>query len=644
MEEKIKTMKELISKLNKYSYQYYTLGNSEISDKTYDKMFDDLLELEKETNTILSNSPTQKVGNVLIEGFKKVKHEFLMKSLRKTKDVNELRSFARRADSILMHKIDGLTIDLIYNNGELINASTRGNGEVGEDITHNAKVFSNIPLKISYKEKIHVIGEAYIDYSTFEEINSKILNENDKYKNPRNLVSGTVKQLDSSICKSRKVKFIGYILEGSNLKKKDEQIEFIKHLGFESINYVKVNSNLEDQIEYMKKLANEKQIPIDGLVVCYNDIVFGKSLGQTEHHPLHSLAFKFDDDIEITKLLNVTYQVGRTGQITPVAHFEPVELEGTTVKKASIHNLSILESLKLGIGDEIAVFKANQIIPQIADNLTKSNTLKVIDKCPICGADIKIEISDASKVLVCSNKNCDARLERKIDHFCSKNAMNIYGLSKKLIAKLIDNGLLNNFMDLYKLKDHKKEILILDKVGEVSIQKILNKIEESKHCKLSAFLFGLGIPNVGNKMAKTIAKCFNNDFEKFIDASYYQLIGIPDLGDVAANSILNYFDKDSETRKEALELFELLTIEKEEIAIGNVFEGMKIYCTGSFLNYKKDELKKLIESNGGTFGYGKTIDFLVVGSKKGSSKVKDALNNGIKVITEEEFVSMLKKE
>ena len=639
-------IKELVEKLNMYSEAYYNTDIEIVNNDTYDKLYDELVKLETKTGIVLSNSPTINVGAEIIDEFNKVVHEHQLKSLAKTKDINEFKNFAFKFDSILMWKIDGLTVDLIYENGKLINGSTRGNGIIGEDITHNVKVFSNIPLKINYKKRIHIIGEAYIDFDTFEKIN-KNMPIDKKYKNPRNLVSGTVKQLNSSICKSRQVKFIGYILEDSEICTKEEQIEFIKKMGFQTTEYIKIDKNnkdIENYIETLKKLADKNKIPIDGLVNMYNDIDLGVQLGTTEHHPLHYLAFKFNDEVEITKLLNVTYQVGRTGQITPVAHFEPVELEGTTVKKASVHNLSILESLKLGIGDEIAVFKANQIIPQIADNLTKSNTLKVIDKCPICGADVKIEISDASKVLVCSNKNCDARLERKIDHFCSKNAMNIYGLSKKLIAKLIDNGLLNNFMDLYKLKDHKKEILTLDKVGEVSIQKILNKIEESKHCKLSSFLFGLGIPNVGNKMAKTIAKCFDNDFEKFINASYYQLIGIPDLGDVAANSILNYFEKDSETRKEALDLFKLLTIEKEEIATGNVFEGMKIYCTGSFLNYKKDELKKLIESNGGTFAYGKTIDFLVVGSKKGSSKVKEALDNGIKVITEEEFTLMLKRE
>ena len=546
-----------------------------------------------------------------------------------------------------MWKIDGLTVDLIYENGELINGSTRGNGIVGEDITHNVKTFSNIPLKINYKKKIHIIGEAYIDFDTFEKINKKMPLDR-KYKNPRNLVSGTVKQLDSSICKSRQVKFIGYILEDSDLHTKEEQIEFIKKMGFQSTEYIKLNKNNNDIEEYIEKLKNsakEKQIPIDGLVNMYNDINIGISLGSTEHHPLHSLAFKFNDEVEITKLIKVDYQVGRTGRITPVAYFEPVELEGTTVRKASIHNLSILKSLKLGIGDEISVYKANQIIPQIKDNLTQSNTLNIITKCPVCGADIKIVTSDACQVLMCSNNNCETRLERKIDHFCSKNAMNIVGFSKKLIAKLIDIGLINNFLDIYALKNHKEEILKLDKVGEVSLNKVLSQIEKSKNCELSSFLFGLGIPNVGNKMAKILSEKYDNDFNKLINTTYDELIEIKDIGEVCANSIIDYFEIDSSTRKEAEELYKMLTIQennKLNKTINGKLSGLKIYCTGTFENYKKNELEKIVNDNGGEFtNYCKTLDLLVVGNKKGSSKVSKAKNDGIKVMTETEFISLI---
>ena len=546
-----------------------------------------------------------------------------------------------------MWKIDGLTVDLIYENGELINGSTRGNGIVGEDITHNVKTFSNIPLKINYKKKIHIIGEAYIDFDTFEKINKKMPLDR-KYKNPRNLVSGTVKQLDSSICKSRQVKFIGYILEDSDLHTKEEQIEFIKKMGFQSTEYIKLNKNNNDIEEYIEKLKNsakEKQIPIDGLVNMYNDINIGISLGSTEHHPLHSLAFKFNDEVEITKLIKVDYQVGRTGRITPVAYFEPVELEGTTVRKASIHNLSILKSLKLGIGDEISVYKANQIIPQIKDNLTQSNTLNIITKCPVCGADIKIVTSDACQVLMCSNNNCETRLERKIDHFCSKNAMNVVGFSKKLIAKLIDIGLINNFLDIYTLKNHKEEILKLDKVGEVSLNKLLFQIEKSKNCELSSFLFGLGIPNVGNKMAKILSEKYDNDFNKLINTTYDELIEIKDVGEVCANSIIDYFEIDSSTRKEAEELYKMLTIQennKLNKTINGKLSGLKIYCTGTFENYKKNELEKIVNDNGGEFtNYCKTLDLLVVGNKKGSSKVSKAKNDGIKVMTETEFISLI---
>ena len=617
--EDLEKMKILVEKINKFAKEYYSSDVETIDNDTYDKLYDELVELEKSTGIVLTNSPTINVGGEVIEGFEKVVHEHPLKSLAKTKDIEEFRKFAYRYDSILMWKIDGLTVDLIYENGELINGSTRGNGIVGEDITHNVKTFSNIPLKINYKKKIHIIGEAYIDFDTFEKINKKMPSDR-KYKNPRNLVSGTVKQLDSSICKSRQVKFIGYILEDSDLHTKEEQIEFIKKMGFQSTEYIKLDKN-------------------------NNDINIGTSLGSTEHHPLHSLAFKFNDEVEITKLIKVDYQVGRTGRITPVAYFEPVELEGTTVRKASIHNLSILKSLKLGIGDEISVYKANQIIPQIKDNLTQSNTLNIITKCPVCGADIKIVTSDACQVLMCSNNNCETRLERKIDHFCSKNAMNIVGFSKKLIAKLIDIGLINNFLDIYVLKNHKEEILKLDKVGEVSLNKVLSQIEKSKNCELSSFLFGLGIPNVGNKMAKILSEKYDNDFNKLINTTYDELIEIKDVGEVCANSIIDYFEVDSSTRKEAEELYKMLTIQennKLNKTINGKLSGLKIYCTGTFENYKKNELEKIVNDNGGEFtNYCKTLDLLVVGNKKGSSKVSKAKNDGIKVMTETEFISLI---
>ena len=645
--EDLEKMKILVEKINKFAKEYYSSDVETIDNDTYDKLYDELVELEKSTGIVLTNSPTINVGGEVIEGFEKVIHEHPLKSLAKTKDIEEFRKFAYRYDSILMWKIDGLTVDLIYENGELINGSTRGNGIVGEDITHNVKTFSNIPLKINYKKKIHIIGEAYIDFDTFEKINKKMPLDR-KYKNPRNLVSGTVKQLDSSICKSRQVKFIGYILEDSDLHTKEEQIEFIKKMGFQSIEYIKLDKNNNDIEEYIEKLKNsakEKQIPIDGLVNMYNDINIGTLLGSTEHHPLHSLAFKFNDEVEITKLIKVDYQVGRTGRITPVACFEPVELEGTTVRKASIHNLSILKSLKLGIGDEISVYKANQIIPQIKDNLTQSNTLNIITKCPVCGADIKIVTSDACQVLMCSNNNCETRLERKIDHFCSKNAMNIVGFSKKLIAKLIDIGLINNFLDIYTLKNHKEEILKLDKIGEVSLNKVLSQIEKSKNCELSSFLFGLGIPNVGNKMAKILSEKYDNDFNKLINTTYDELIEIKDVGEVCANSIIDYFEVDSSTRKEAEELYKMLTIQennKLNKTINGKLSGLKIYCTGTFENYKKNELEKIVNDNGGEFtNYCKTLDLLVVGNKKGSSKVSKAKNDGIKVMTETEFISLI---
>ena len=433
-------IQELINQLNKWSYDYYTKnGENCPSDETYDKLYDELLQLEEETGIIYSNSPTQNVGNVVLNKLQKVTHDFPLLSLNKTKSIDELVKWTNNKNCVLMHKLDGLTIDITYENGKLIKAETRGNGVEGELITENVKQFTNVPLTISDTRKLHVVGEAIITYDVFEEINSK-LPQDKQYKNPRNLVSGSVRQLDSAICKSRQVKFVAYNLFGSDLIFKYQHLDYMGHLGFDVVEWVTTYDvdtndlyNIIDLIEDLKMSAKLKQLPIDGLVITYNDIEYGESLGKTSHHPLHSLAYKFYNDVEITKLINVEWNVGRTSAITPIAVFEDVELYGTTVNRATLHNVSIFKQLQLGIGDEITVTKMNEIIPKVVENITKSNTLQIPTICPCCNGETEIVSSDNSEVLMCNNPNCKAKLVQQISHYVSRNAMNIDGYQKRLL-------------------------------------------------------------------------------------------------------------------------------------------------------------------------------------------------------------------
>ena len=645
--EKLEEMKQLVDKLNYYSFEYYNNSNSIVSDETFDKLFDDLKKLEKETNVILSNSPTINVGCEIIDNFKKVNHKFPMKSLDKTKDIKQIIEFANNKEIVIMHKLDGLTVELVYKNGELIEASTRGNGFIGDNITHNAKVFSNIPLKIKNKDELHIIGEAIIEYDTFNKINENV---EKKYKNPRNLVSGTVKNLDSNICKSRKVKFISYIIYGSNIDKKVEQIKYLKELGFDTVEYkLLTNGNIvNNEIEKLKTIAEEKRLPIDGIVITYNDIKYGESLGDTAHHPLHSLAFKFNDDVEITILNDITYQVGRTGQITPIAWFDPVELEGTTVRKASIHNLAKLKELKLGIGDRISVYKANQIIPQVKDNLDCTNTIDIIDKCPICGSKLVIRKSNNSEFLYCENNKCEAKIGRIIQHYCSKQAMNIIGISLKSINKFVEKGFIkDSCLDIYDLKKYKNEIIDMDGFGEKSYNKLINSIEKSKNCELYNFLFALGISNVGKETSKDLCKHFNNDFYKIANSNFNEYVKINGIGEKVGKNIEMFFDINSKTRNEAIKLYEKLNIieeEKIELNEDQKFKNLKIYCTGKFANFNKKQLEDIVKKNGGIYanGYNKKLDYLVVGSLKSSTKEKMAKDDGIKILSEDEFINIIK--
>ena len=483
MDKKLNRMKELIEILNNASRLYYQYSTPIMTDFEYDKLYDELEKLEKETNTVLSNSPTQNVEPEAIDSLVKVEHPAPMLSLSKTKSISELASFLGNQEGLISWKLDGLTIVLTYKDGKLSSGVTRGNGIIGEVVTENVKKFKNIPLTIPYKGTLVVRGEAVIKYSDFNKMNEELDDDSSQYKNPRNLCSGSVRQLDSKVTAKRNVNCIIFALIESekNFKLKSEEFEWLKSLGFDVVEYHKVTSNnLEEQVLYFKNKINEYDIPSDGLVLLYNDIEYGKQLGTTAKYPKNAIAFKWQDETAETKLIDVDWLVSRTGLINPVAVFEPVELEGTIVSRASLHNVSILQGLSLGIGDTILVYKANMIIPQIADNLTQSNSLAIPNKCPVCNHEAKIISSNDVKYLYCMNDFCPAKLVKRLSQFTSRNAMNIEGLSDAIINKLADEGLIKTYADIYNLKRYKNDIISFEGFGEKSYDNLINSIEKSR--------------------------------------------------------------------------------------------------------------------------------------------------------------------
>ena len=648
----IQKIQELVKELNIHRHNYYNLNKPTITDSQYDDMFDKLSTLEKEYNYILSNSPTQTIGYEVISKLQKVEHSIPLLSLNKTKSIDELKKFIGKNDSLLMLKADGLTVELIYENQKLIQASTRGNGHIGEEITFNVKVFKNIPLKINWHGKLKITGEAIIHKNDFEEINSK-LSDDEKYATPRNLSSGSCRQLKSEICANRNVYFYAFALLESDIefKTKSRQFQWLESNGFSIIPYSILTPNtmvLDKSIEDMKLLAEERFISIDGMVISYNDIKYSESLGATNHHKLDGIAYKFVDLAETTQLTGIEWSVGRTGVITPVALFDTVLLDNTEVSRASLHNLSIIEELELGIGDSVSIIKANQIIPQIEENFTKSNNLKIPKVCPVCNGVAIIEQLNESKILKCTNPNCSAKLLKKFSHFVSRDAMNIEGLSEQTLEKFINQGWLKTFDDIYNLDKYKSQIIKLEGFGSRSYTKLITNIEKSKKVKMQNFLYGLGIPNIGKGSSKIIAKYFNNDWFAFEKALLdgFKFTVLTDFGEVTNQSLHDWYNDENE-RKMWTELSYMVEFIKEEkkimINTDNFFNGKKIYATGSFNNYKKDEIKQLLESLGATFasGYSKSLDCLIEGSLKSSSKVEKAKKDGIQVIGEDEFIRMI---
>lgn len=641
-------MLELISILNRANFAYYNKNTEIMPNYEYDNLYDELKSLEQKTGTIYPNSPTQKIGFEVVGSLNKINHKTKMLSLDKTKSIEDLKSFLSVQDGLLSWKLDGLTVVLTYNNGKLSQAITRGNGEVGEDVTHNAKVFKNIPLTISYKGELIIRGEAVIGYKDFDKINEK-LDEEQKYKNPRNLCSGTVRQLNSEIVSARFVNFFPFSLVDNNMSFNDlksNQLEWLKSLGFSPVSYEIVNANnLEEKVlDFESKIITE-DYGSDGLVLTFNSLSYSNSLGTTSKFPKDSLAFKWADETKETILQNVIWNTSRTGLINPIAVFESVELEGTTVNRASLHNLSIVENLELGIGDTVVVYKANMIIPQILENLTKTNNLEVPSKCSVCGDNTEVIKLKDVKVLKCINPNCKARLLGLLTHFTARDAMNIEGLSEATLDKFINSGFINNYLDIFYLEKHKEQIETLEGFGKRSASKILDNIEKAKDTPLENFIYALGIENVGLSNARLLTKFFDYDFNKIMDSNISELVSIEGFGEIIANSIVHYFsiEKNKTMFKDAILL---LRIKKPDIA--NMIEGFdkfkgKTFVITGALNISRKDLEQSIINRGGkvSSSVSKNTSYLINNDvSSNSSKNKKANELGVPIISEQDFMEL----
>ena len=650
MEQKRQRMQELITILNEAGKAYYQNAEEIMSNLQYDKLYDELVELEKELGVTLANSPTVNVGYEVLSELPKERHEKPMLSLDKTKDVERLREFLGDQKALISWKLDGLTIVLTYRDGVLQKAVTRGNGEVGEVITNNAKVFQNVPLHISYKGELILRGEAVIGYRDFEKINAEIEDVDAKYKNPRNLCSGSVRQLNNEITAKRNVKFFAFSLvkadgvEFQNSRK--EQFAWLASQGFDVVEHYEVTAdNVEEKVAFFAKKIEKNDFPSDGLVLVYDDIAYGQSLGTTAKFPRDSFAFKWADEIRETKLLEMEWSPSRTGLINPVAIFEPVELEGTTVSRASVHNISIMEELELGIGDRIQVYKANMIIPQIAENLTRSGVKDIPKHCPVCGGETEIRQVNNAKSLYCTNSECQAKHIKSFALFVSRDALNIDGMSEATLEKFIMNGLIKEYADIFHLDRYEEEIKSMEGFGEKSYNKMHASIEKARTTTLPKLIYSLGIANIGLANAKIICKEFDYDMEKMKMASPEELSAIDGVGEVIANAFVDYF-KDERHVKEVDRLLKELIIPKEERNTETqIFMGMNFVITGSVEHFKnRNEVKEVIESKGGkvTGSVTSKTNYLINNdTTSGSSKNKKARELGIAIISEEEFLKML---
>lgn len=642
-------MRELVDKLNEASRAYYAKDVEIMSNYEYDKLYDELVNLEAETGITLSDSPTVNVGYESVDFLPKEAHEKPMLSLSKTKDRAELHDWVGEKEAILSWKLDGLTIVLTYKNGDLYKAVTRGNGEVGEVITANARTFKNIPLKISYKGDLIVRGEAVITYSDFEKINAAIIDADSKYKNPRNLCSGSVRQLDSSVTANRNVRFYAFSLVSSEdiefNNSFENQFKYLKGLGFDVVEYKRVNKdNILETIEWFAESIETNNIPSDGLVLTYDDIAYGASLGRTAKFPRNAIAFKWQDEIKETILREIEWSPSRTGLINPVAIFDTIDLEGTNVSRASLHNISYVEDLKLGIGDRITVYKANMIIPQIAENITKSGNLTIPSVCPVCGGATEVRQDSDTKMLYCSNTQCAAKKIKSFSHFVERNAMNIEGLSEATLEKFISLGFIKDFVDIYKLDTYRDKITNLEGFGEKSYENIIASINASRECMLYALINALGIPGIGSANAKLLCKAFDNDLDKLLSATVEDISAVEGMGEILATGIVNYMQDEKnlklidELRKE-LNFIKIIVDESTQVLAGKTF-----VITGSLNNYvNRDELKSIIEEKGGKVSgsvSAKTTALINNDATSNSSKNKKAKELGVEIITEAQFEEM----
>jgi DNA ligase (NAD+) len=649
---KIERIQELVSILNQHSHKYYVLDRPEITDKEYDRLYDELLNLEKETNYILSSSPTQKVQGEVIDYLQEVKHTEEMLSADKSKDINDVIKFMGNQECLISWKLDGLTLVLKYNNGKFQQAITRGGGTEGEDVSHTVRTFTNIPLTIDYSGYLETRGEGLVLLNEFERINSELIANNEEpYASARNLAAGSTRQLDATITKSRNLKFIAFgIVKCDNyIWYKSLQFEFLKSLGFEVVHYEIIdNETVGDWINLIFKPAiSNLPYLTDGLIIEFDDIEYGKAQGVTGHHSKNLFAYKWNDDIYETKFRGVELNTTRTGMVSITGIFDEVNIDGVKVSRATLHNYNIFESLQLGMGDVITVYRANGVIPQIEDNLTRSGNYKIDMHCPSCGAEIEIRTQKTARFLYCIGENCQSKLLNKFTHFVSKKGFDIEGLSQQTLEKFINKGFLKEFADIFELEKYKNQIVKMEGFGQKSYKNLIDAIDNSKIIELHKFIFALGIPQIGEGGAKQLCKHFDNDIKKIMKAQYIQLIQVKDFGDVTAGSVYDYFNLPyNHNRKMVNDLLEYVNIKKEEKKVGttnNIFSGKKIYATGTFQNWKKDEIKSLLESFGAEFasGYAKSLDFLIEGSLKSSSKVDKAKKDGIKVLTENDFLSMI---
>ncbi len=645
-------MKELIQKLDEAARAYYQESREIMSNLEYDSLYDELVSLEEQTGIVLAGSPTKKVGYEIVSELPKERHSEPRLSLDKTKEVTVLEEFLKEQEGVLSWKLDGLTIVLFYENGELVKALTRGNGEIGEVVTPNARTFVNLPLQIPYKGNLSVRGEAVIHYSDFKRLNEEIENAEARYKNPRNLCSGSVRQLNTEITAKRSVNFCAYELltadEVEFHNARMEQLAFLTEQGFEVVEHELVTAETvaESVAGFSERILNY-DIPSDGLVLTYNDIDYGISLGRTSKFPRHSLAFKWQDETAETILREIEWSASRTGLINPVAIFDPIELEGTTVSRASVHNVSIMESLKLGIGDRIQVYKANMIIPQIAENLTESGSCQPPESCPVCGGQTEVRQENDVLVLYCINPDCMAKKMKGLSLFVSRDAMDIEGLSEATIEKLMERNLLHDLADLFRLKEHGEVITEMEGFGERSYQKLCEAIEKARHTTLVRLLYSLGIPGVGLAGAKLLSRHFSGDIHRIMEAEAEELTEIDGIGPILAEGVVTFF-RSPKNRQTIEDLLREVELEQEVQEEEQPLSGKVFVITGSLVQFEnRNALKEYIERRGGkvTGSVSNKTSYLINNDNtSSSSKNKKAAELGIPILTEEEFLKLEAKQ